>query len=364
MNPFSPAQIAANRARLSPEQQADIASQTAIVAAGGTAPSVSAGHVGADYHPEVTYGSNYTHQAAMPANTPYTDDMGRTWGNQVQYQTAINQARDNYGVKQGGLFSGTESAIRGAASDYGQQGTNFTNGLRQGQNTINSGMVNNALNLRRSMAGIASGLRQGIRSGGVSLANMNAMDSGAAEAMARAFARQGNQQAGDVNNQAQLAENELSTQQENLNLQRQQGLGQLTQWRENKTRDISDGLRQSLAELSAEARGAGLGDFVDTGRRDQLIAQASAELSAIDQATQAELAKIQGLDRAAINMRASEMDAMGAAASNPFSVEGGNIGMGQRPAGAPLGPITIAPRFRNEDQLAFNPFLRDEEVRV
>jgi len=276
----------------------------------------------------------------------------------------LQQLRDNFGVKQGGLLTGTESDIRGARTTFNNQGQDLVTGLRTGQNDINSGRVNNALNLRRGMAAIASGLRQGIRSGGVSLANMNAMDSSASEAMARAFARQGNQQAASANNQSQLAENELRTKQENLDLQRNQGLGRLNAWRDNVVRDIGDKLRQGLAELDADARGQGLGGFIDMGAKDRLVAQASAELSAVDQTTQAELAKVRGLDMGQVNQQASEMDVAGASVNNPFTIEGTNTQWGQVPSGAPLGTLPTAPRFRDEQQMAFNPFLRDEEVRV
>lgn len=294
---------------------------------------------------------DYTPQA-QPQPQTYTDSMGRTWNSRGEFQRNQDNVRRNVGVKQKGYVSGAESDVRGARSTYNNDAQDFVTGLRQGQNTINSGRANNALNLRRSMAGIASGIRQGIRSGAVNLANMNAMDSSATDAMARAFARQGNSQAGAVNNEAQIAENQFATEQQNLGLQRQQGLGRLKSWRDNKVKDISSKLWQNLSEIDAAAQAEGLNGIVDMGARDRVVAQANAELNAVDAITQEELGKITGLDMGQVNQRAAEMDAAGALVENPFTYEGGTVQWGQSPNtpnGAPIGPIGTGPRYRDDE---------------
>lgn len=313
----------------------------------------------------IDYGTPDYTQQAQPQG--YTDSLGRQWSNYGEFQRNQDNTRRNVGVKQKGYISGAESDVRGARSTYNNDAQDFVTGLRQGQNTINSGRVNNALNLRRSMAGIASGIRQGIRSGAVNLANMNAMDSGASAAMAQAFARQGNSQAGAVNNEAQIAENQLATEQQNLGLQRQQGLGRLKSWRDNKVKDISSKLWQNLAEIDATAQAEGLNGIVDMGARDRIVAQANAELNAVDSITQRELGKIQGLDMGQVNQQAAEMDAAGALVENPFTYESGTVQWGQNPNtpnGAPIGPIGTGPRYRDDEvnPLALARPVEDEAV--
>ena len=295
----------------------------------------------------------------------YTDSMGRQWNNYGEFQRNQDKVRRNVGIKQTGYLDSARSSVSGARSAYNNDAEDFVTGLRQGQNTINSNRVNNALNLRRSMAGIASGVRQGIRSGAVNLANMNAMDSGASAALAQAFARQGNSQAAGVNNEAQIAENQFAAEQTNLGLQRQQGLGRLKSWRDNKVKDISNTLWQNLAEIDAMAQDEELGGLVDMGARDRIVADANNQLNEIDAITQRELGKIQSLDMGQVNEQASELDAAGALVKNPFAFEGGTVQWGHEPtppAGAPIGPIGTSPIYRDDEYRQMALPVREEEL--
>ncbi len=304
-------------------------------------------------------------------NTPrpqtFTDPTGRTWGSRSEYQANANNVRRNIGVQQGGLESENRTAAAGNRHAYNIDAQDFVTGQRTGQNTINSGRVNNALNLRRSMSAIASGVRQGMRSGAVNLANMNAMDSGAAEAMARALARQGNQQAGTVNNEAQIAENTFQTDQNNLGLQREQGLGRLKSWRDGKVNEISSKLWQKLSELDADAQGQGVGGAVDMGMRDRVVGDASRQLDEVDAVTQQELAKIGGLDYNGVQAQVSQMEQAGQEVANPFTYEGGGLQVGNggttNTGGAQLGPLGTGPRREDEqNQLIPSAWVKDDKT--
>jgi len=304
-------------------------------------------------------------------NTPrpqtFTDPTGRTWGSRSEYQANANNVRRDVGVKQGGHESEGRSTAAGNRHAYNIDAQDFVTGQRTGQNTINSGRVNNALNLRRSMSAIASGVRQGMRSGAVNLANMNAMDSGAAEAMARALARQGNQQAGTVNNEAQIAENTFQTDQNNLGIQRQQGLGRLKSWRDTKVNEISTKLWQNLSELDAQAQGQGVGGAVDMGIRDRVVGDASRQLDEVDAVTQQELAKIGGLDYNGVQAQVSQMEQAGQEVANPFTYEGGGLQVGNggttNTGGAVLGPLGTAPKHKDEQsQLIPSAWVKDDKT--
>lgn len=338
-----------------------------------------AGQTQVNYLPDITTGPTVlgTQAPAPQVNSPgagqtnapsqtFVDGNGRSWSSAGAYQTAMNNVRRNVGVKQGGFEGEGRTTASGNRLAYNNDSQDFVTGQRTGQNTINSNRVNNALNLRRSMASIASGLRTGIRSGAVNLANMNAMDSGAADAMARAFARQGNSQANDVNNEAQIAENQALTEQQNLGLQREQGLGRLSSWRENKVNEISTKLWQNLSELEAGAAAEGAGGAVDMGIRDRVVADASRMLDEVDAVTRAELSKITGLDYGQVQEQASIMDAAGATA-NPFSYEAGGIQIGNGSAsgnalpGAPIGPLGTGPRNRDEQSMLPASWVRQDD---
>ena len=302
-----------------------------------------------------------------PAQQTFTDPTGRTWGSRSEYQANANNVRRDVGVKQGGHESEGRSTAAGNRHAYNIDAQDFVTGQRTGQNTINSGRVNNALNLRRSMSAIASGVRQGMRSGAVNLANMNAMDSGAAEAMARALARQGNQQAGTVNNEAQIAENTFQTDQNNLGLQKQQGLGRLKDWRNLRVSEISDKLWQQLSALDADAQGQGVGGAVDMGIRDRVVSDASRMLDEVDAVTQQELAKIGGLDYNGVQAQVSQMEQAGQEVANPFTYEGGGLQVGNggttNTGGAVLGPLGTAPKHKDEQsQLIPSAWVKDDKT--
>lgn len=273
----------------------------------------------------------------------------------------VNNVRDAAGIRRGGLETGAQTSLTDNQNTYGNDSTGFVGGIRQGQGTINTGRANNALNLRRSMAAIASGVRTGLRSGSVDLANMNALDSGAADAMARAWARQGNLQSGSANNEAQLKGNELASQQTNLDLQETQGLGKLQQWRSTETNRVSNKLYNDLQVLEADSVAQGAGGVVDMGVRDRLISAASAELDALDRATNAALGEINAWNEGQVNAEAMRMESLGQGVANPFAVESIGSGKSGGVPGAPIGQYDTRPRFRDEEAApTFNPFSRDE----
>lgn len=314
------------------------------------------------------YQEQYYQQSAQAAPQTFTDRNGRVWNSQSEYQRNLDNVRRNVGVKQSGYISEAESARRGAKNAYDNDAQAVVNEIRSAQAGINTGRANNALNVRRSMASIASGIRQGLRSGQTELANMNAGDSSAARAMAMGFARSGNKQASQVNNEAQLKEGEFDSAQQELNRTETQKLGTLKRWRDNKVKDISAKLYQSLAELDAQAQGEGLDGGIDWAAHSRVVSQANAELNAVDAATRTELGKINPLNRGQVEAQAAKMDAAGAAVGNPFSFDETNVGFGQAGSegGAPISPVPTAPGYRDEDGLiaAPNQFQQAEEEQL
>ena len=264
-----------------------------------------------------------------------------------------NLARDT-GIAFGGIVSGAETSREDNTNKYRNDAGDFVTGVRTGQETINTNRANNALNLRRSMASIANGVRTGLRSGGVQLANMNALDSGAAEAMARAYATTGNSQVADASNQAQLKANEIDSSQRNLDTTRATGLERLKSWRNTETARVSNKLWQDLSELDAKAAAGGVNGAVDMGMRDRVIQVAQAELDQIDAVTNSALGQIHGLTPEEVQAQAMQMDQAGAVGTAPFSVEAGTVSAPgtQTPNGASVGQFGLAPAFRRDDKSA------------
>lgn len=257
---------------------------------------------------------------------------GSTTVNGVTYSSAAaaqaakqNQVRSNIQATQQGYTDAARQGITDTANKYRNDVNAALNQYEDGVATVNTGKTNNALNLRRSMAGIANGVRTGLKSGGVTLANMNATDSGAADAMARAYAEMGNQQSGDANNEATLKENELNTNLATLNRNKDQTIGALDAQREAEKERVRGDFHTKLALLDQSGQADGVTGAVNMDLVNQILNEAVSRLSEIDNGKNARLSGIRGLDADEVNRKAAEMDAAGREGTSPFSA--GNDGI-------------------------------------
>ena len=207
------------------------------------------------------------------------------------------------------------------ANQYRTSNQSLFNKSSDTQNAINEGRINNALSLRRTMQTIINGVRQGLRSGGVQLANMNALDSGASEAMARAIAAQGNAQGENANAQWQTQEDALNTQQTTLNRDLTEGRNNLSIWKDTESNRVRNDTFNKLTALKADADANGI-DIVNTGLADQIVNEGLNALKAIDDATN--WGSIAGLDANTVTQRAVQRDVEGRGAPI-FSVSGDNV---------------------------------------
>lgn len=255
--------------------------------------------------------SNYVAKQAPPVD-PYS-----RWGGQSNY----NRLRDGYSTTQSGYESGARTGMGDVNNQYRSSIQNLYNKSSDTQNAINEGRINNALSLRRTMQSIIGEVRQGLKSGGVTLSTMNALDSGAAEAMANAIARQGNAQSENANSQFQTQEDAFNTQQATLNRDLTQGKDNLSIWKDTETNRVRNDTFNKLAVLKADADAQGI-NIVDTGIADRVVAEGLNALKAIDDATN--WAAISGLNPEQITQKAVQRDVEGRGAPI-FSVSGDNV---------------------------------------
>lgn len=248
---------------------------------------------------------------AAPAD-PYA-----RWGGASNY----NRLRDGYSTTQSGYESGARTGMGDVSNQYRTSIQGLYNKSSDTQNAINEGRINNALSFRRTMQSIIGGVRQGLKSGGVTLSTMNALDSGAAEAMANAIARQGNAQGENANSQFQTQEDALNTQQTTLKRDLQQGRDNLSIWKDTETNRVRNDTFNKLAVLKADADAQGL-NIVDTGIADRVVSEGLNALKAIDDATN--WAAITGLNPEQVTQQAVQRDMEGRGAPI-FSVSGDNV---------------------------------------
>lgn len=246
----------------------------------------------------------------------------------------------NFALEQEQLATGGRQSLNDVTNAYTARNNKFATDFANSQEDINNQSVQNALNVRRSMSGIADGIRQGLRSGAVMLSKNNAVDSGASDALAYALSRQGNKQAGQVENEAGLVEQNLSTSQNRLNRSKDDWQAETDSWRDNEVNRVKTGLLSNLQAMRAD------GGNVNLGLADQLVAEAIAKLQGIDQQRQQRLSGARALTPEERAARAAQNDALGMGAS-PFSFDAAGINVNSLP-GAQLNELPIFVKSRRQ----------------
>ena len=134
------------------------------------------------------------------------------WGGRA----AFDSQRGAFVNKSGDYREEASSSLRDKGNTYDQTTRDWLNSVEDTQGGLNRRSGQNALNLRTSMNNIVRGIQDGIKSGNVMLAGMNALSSSAAEAIARAYAKVGNRQTGEARGQAAQEDEAIALEQANL----------------------------------------------------------------------------------------------------------------------------------------------------
>lgn len=291
---------------------------------------------------------------ANPTYSQFNSDGTRVNTGPSAAQIAENKRmadiRNNLQISQDSAVSGARQGVNDTALSYKNSNNEFLNGIQSGQDAINQQGVNNALNLRRVISSIGQNIKTGLRSGGVTLANMNASDSGASDALARAYAENGALQFGDANNEAGLTEQQLGLDQLKLNKDKDQGLVRLNDYSTNETARIRNDLFSKLNILNTQASNDGAGGIINTGLADQILAEAIAALQVTDAQRNSTLGGVKGLTREEINAQAAQKEQAGLVGTNPFAIpEGAQLTRAGGPTGAPISQLPIFARSKNKE---------------
>lgn len=270
-----------------------------------------------------TGGSGYVAPAYV-APDPYA-----RWGGQANYDAQ----RGGYVTGQNNQTGAARQSLTDVGNTYDARTNSFVGDITSGQDTINRGLSGNELNLRRSMQNIVRGIQSGIRSGGVALAGVNASDSGASDAMARAYARSGNEQSGEARGQAATVFEDLQRQQGSLNTKKAQGEADLGTYAATETGRVRNDFGGKLDTLSAQAEANGMGGIIEKSIVDTVLNEALARISQIDQRRGGALGGVAQWSPDAIMQEAIRQDELGAA-GNAFSTTGPEVSYGG--AGIPI----------------------------
>ena len=191
-------------------------------------------------------------------------------------QENFNNGRNQYNTSIGDAINNTGQTFQRGIQDW----TNTFNKSQQGLDTkaINANMAKT-----QGFNSILDMVGQGIRSGGVMLANKNAGSSSAAQAIANAYGKMGQQQNAGINNQFGQEMNQIGMDQSDLNSQKAL---QLSRWGEDKAsivNSIVSQAEQAITALNNMAANASITDRMDIeAEKNRVRQEAQAKLQSYD----------------------------------------------------------------------------------
>ncbi len=245
-------------------------------------------------------------------------DPYAAWGGTAKYNSLIN----GYDTQKSNITNSAHDAAANSAQGLHGSILDFLDSLTQGQRKVDNQAVQNELSRNQGIHGILGMVGRGIRSGGVVLANKNASDSSAAQALANAYGQLGRQQMSNVGNQYALGQNAVDQSQQDLELQRAQGMRHINDSKVSTINNIVTDARQKLADLDAQIAGANLPNRIAIQQEQDRIRQdALGQLQQYDQELANGSAGIQGSSQDARRLQAAQLADAGTAPDSAFNFQ-------------------------------------------
>jgi len=261
---------------------------------GGLIPmyQASGGLIPADSSSRYTAYQNANKLIDMPTNQPTGPSQSDIYAQQqaAAQAQAQQRARDSFVAGRDVMNTSINNSITGAAQGYQRGIIDKAGQFNAAQRGLDTKAINADMAKRQGQAGILNMVGQGIKSGGVMLANKNAGNSSGAQAIASAYGQLGQRQASSVNNQYGQVMNQIGADQAILNADKAE---QMRRWAEDKTTTVNnivaDAERQ-IAALNEAAAGAGIAERMDiAAEANRIRSGALSQLQQFD----SEMSKIQ-----------------------------------------------------------------------
>jgi hypothetical protein len=227
---------------------------------------------------------------------------------------------NDFNIQKQGALNTAGAATTAGGSQLGSSIQDLIDSLKGGQRNIDAESVNNDLAKTQGHQSILDMVGNGIRSGGVMLANKNAGNSSAAQALANAYGLLGRQQESKVGNQFEQGQNKIAADQFNQDQQAAQGSRHI---QENKTgiiNNIVSTAQNSLTMLNSAMAGANLPDRIDIQKEiDTVKANAMQQLQQYDSMLSQGVGGVQAMNPNDAQAKAASLAAAGTAAPDQFN---------------------------------------------
>lgn len=245
---------------------------------------------------------------------------------QHSFLDSIPGAIGSIGANANDAFDSGQRNLQGSAE-------NLFNTVKTGQKAINTSRENVELNRLSAVGDILGFVRNGLHSGATQLANMNAGESSAAGEIGKTYGNIGNSRMRAVGNDAFLKNRDINTQQDQLELQKNQGNTDFHRQRDDMVSTIGQQVRSQLASLDAQGQGVGLaGKVAIDAEKQKVIDAGMAKLNGVDSWLQSQLGTIAPQDDATTRTNAIALQQGGQGNVTPFDFGGDPTQTVQGPA--------------------------------
>lgn len=228
-------------------------------------------------------------------------------------------ARQNFNSGRDSMFGSIDRRLENEGVGIRSGILDQIEALRNGQNSIDTSAVNNELGKKQGMSGVMNMVSNGLRSGGVILANKNASNSSAPEALARAYSLLGRQSASEVGNKYEIANNNIRAQQTNLDNTRATTSRKYQDQKSQLINSIIDSATTQMEALNTSMVNASLPDRIAIEQeKNNIRNKALGQLQQFDNLLQSEMAGVKASDANTRLSKAQELANAGTAASGEF----------------------------------------------
>jgi hypothetical protein len=249
-------------------------------------------------------GAGVAQQAAPPPD-PYA-----AWGGTAAYNSLVS----GFNNQKSNIYDSANDAAANSGISLRNSILDYIDSLRTGQSSIDNRGINNELARQRGTSDVYSSMNRGIRSGGVTLANRNASDSSASDAIARAYGDIGRRQMSDIGNQYALEGQEIGLAQDDLNRQRASGMRRIESSEAQAVNSIVADANDRLSALDAAMANANLPERLALDAEKQKIrGQVRAVLDKYDN----DLGRADEIKAMGLNARVAEATRRGALGQAP-----------------------------------------------
>lgn len=166
---------------------------------------------------------------------------------------------------------------------FGRGIQDWVTGYNKSQSDLDNRGINANMAKQQGMQGIMQTVGQGIKSAGTMLGNRNAGSSSASQAIADAYGKVGQQQASQVGNQYELANNQINLEQQQLSDAAALYNRRIAEDKTSIVNGIVNEAQSKIAALNEAAANASITDRMDiAGEINRIKSQAQSQLQQYD----------------------------------------------------------------------------------